>query len=94
MNEVETLSAQLHEIYMAEAKRQGDVRHADRYEDLPENIKEFDRVLARFIIDEKRKAFLAGFDTAAEAATTLQNPTCEQCGTNQQLVSAKRKELE
>lgn len=47
--EIEALSKTLHGIYQAEAKRQGDVRHKDAYEDLPENIKEFDRVLARFI---------------------------------------------
>lgn len=47
--EVEKLAAELHEIYQKEARRQGDIRHADSYVDLPENIKEFDRVLARFI---------------------------------------------
>ena len=48
--DVEKLSAKLHEIYQEEAERQGDVRHKDTYEDLPENIKEFDRVLARYVI--------------------------------------------
>lgn len=38
-----------------EAKRQGDVRHKDKYQDLPENIKEFDRVLARFILEIDRR---------------------------------------
>lgn len=47
---VETLAAKFHEIYQQEAKRQGDVRHKDAYGDLPENIKEFDRVLARYVL--------------------------------------------
>lgn len=47
---IETVSAQLHDVYIKEAKRQGDVRHKDAYEELPENIKEFDRVLARHIM--------------------------------------------
>lgn len=49
-NDVEALSARLHDIYQAEAHRQGDVRHADAYEDLNEPTKERDRVLARWII--------------------------------------------
>ena len=53
-DEVEVLSSQLHDIYIQEAKRQGDVRHKDKYEDLTENIKEFDRVLARFILARER----------------------------------------
>lgn len=43
---VEKLSAELHEIYQTEAKRQGDVRHSDNYEQLSENTKNYDRVLA------------------------------------------------
>lgn len=50
--DIETLSAKIHDIYQAEAKRQGDVRHKDAYADLTENVKEFDRVLARFIAKE------------------------------------------
>jgi hypothetical protein len=48
--DVEELSALFHEIYQAEAKRQGDVRHKDSYSELPERIKEFDRVLARYVL--------------------------------------------
>lgn len=48
--QVEKLAAKFHNIYQAEAKRQGDVRHIDAYDDLPENIKEFDRVLAREVL--------------------------------------------
>jgi hypothetical protein len=45
----EELAAKFHEIYQQEAKRQGDVRHKDSYDELPENIKEFDRVLACYV---------------------------------------------
>jgi hypothetical protein len=48
--DLEALSARLHDIYQVEAHRRGDVRHADRYEDLPEPTKEWDRVLARWIL--------------------------------------------
>ncbi len=48
---IEKLASQFHQIYQDEAKRQGDVRHADKYEDLSENIKEFDRVLARYVLE-------------------------------------------
>jgi hypothetical protein len=48
--DVETLAAKFHEIYQVEAKHQGDVRHKDAYADLPENIKKFDRVLARYVL--------------------------------------------
>ncbi len=48
--EIEVLAAQFHRIYQEEAKRQGDVRHKDSYDDLPENIKDFDRVLARHVL--------------------------------------------
>ena len=48
--EIEKLSKDFHEIYMKEARRQGDVRLKDKYEDLTENVKEFDRVLAREVI--------------------------------------------
>ena len=47
--DIEKLSAKFHDIYQQEARRQGDVRHKDKYEDLSENIKEFDRVLARYV---------------------------------------------
>jgi len=67
--QVELLAKEFHYIYQQEAKRQGDVRHKDAYADLPENIKEFDRVLARYV--------LANF-----AAPTAEEPphTCPHCG--------------
>ena len=50
---VEELAAKLHDVYQEEAKRQGDPRHADSYAVLPERIKEFDRVLARYILQRE-----------------------------------------
>lgn len=47
---VEVLSSKLHAIYQQEARRQGDVRHHDDYSQLAEHTKEYDRVLAHFII--------------------------------------------
>jgi hypothetical protein len=47
---IDKLSAVLHEIYQLEAHRRGDVRHADNYDDLSEDTKEWDRVLARWIL--------------------------------------------
>jgi hypothetical protein len=61
--DVESLSAKFHDLYQQEAKRQSDVRHKDAYADLPENIKEFDRVLARYVLAE-----LAEVRQAAEEA--------------------------
>jgi len=48
--DLEILSSQFHDVYIKEAKRQGDCRHKDKYEDLEENIKEYDRVLARHVL--------------------------------------------
>lgn len=48
--DLEALSSRLHDIYQAEAHRRGDIRHPDRYEDLSEATKEWDRVLARWIL--------------------------------------------
>jgi len=48
--QVEHLAKKFHEVYQKEAVRQGDVRHASEFEDLPENIKKFDRVLARYVL--------------------------------------------
>lgn len=51
---LEDLSAQLHEVYQKEAKRQGDVRHPDKYSELREATKEYDRALARFILGREK----------------------------------------
>lgn len=48
--DIERLSAVLHAIYQAEARRQDDTRHPDDYDALSENTKEYDRVLARHIV--------------------------------------------
>jgi chromosome segregation ATPase len=79
-NNLEILSAVLHDLYQQEAKRQGDVRHKDRYEDLPENIKEFDRVLARYILarEAKLQAELAVQKTAGEQLGRMRNELAEQ----------------
>lgn len=50
-HDVESLSEKFHEIYQQEVKRQGAViRHPDNYGDLAENVKEYDRVLARYVL--------------------------------------------
>ena len=55
MSKIEQLASELHDIYQKEAKRQGDHRHFDKYEDLAEPIKEYDRVLARYILDREKQ---------------------------------------
>jgi hypothetical protein len=49
-SDVESLSARFHDIYQKEAHRRGDVRHADSYDELSEDTKEWDRVLARWVL--------------------------------------------
>lgn len=73
---IEKMAAEFHEIYQQEAKRQGDVRHKDAYTDLPENVKEFDRVLARHVA-----AGIAEAVKAAEEATRDESAKrrCEWC---------------
>ena len=55
MNKIEQLASELHDIYQKEAKRQGDHRHFDKYEDLAESVKEYDRVLARHILEREKQ---------------------------------------
>ena len=78
--DVESLSAKFHEIYQAEAKRQGDMRHKDAYDDLPENIKEFDRVLARYVIGLVQRGQQAMAEKAAQAIerSIVTEPSREQ----------------
>ena len=52
MSDVEKMATEFHAVYQAEARRQGDVRHPDTYESLPENTKEYDRALARHVLAE------------------------------------------
>lgn len=47
----EKLSERIHEVYQKEAKRQDDVRHVDDYTSLSEDVKDFDRALAAFILN-------------------------------------------
>jgi hypothetical protein len=47
---LEALSAKFHSIYQAEARRQGNLRHHDDYTQLSEATKDYDRVLARFVM--------------------------------------------
>lgn len=55
---VEVLARELHAIYQQEARRQAgvgedDVRHPDDYDQLAEHTKDYDRVLARFILERE-----------------------------------------
>lgn len=47
---IEAIATRLHDVYQKEAHRRGDARHADAYDDLSEATKEWDRVLARWIV--------------------------------------------
>lgn len=49
---VEKIAKRFHEVYQEEAKRQGNIRHDDNYNKLPQNIKEFDRALAKFVLNK------------------------------------------
>ena len=51
---VERLARAIHSAYQDEARRQGDVRYSDDYDSLPENIKEYDRAIARLIIEREK----------------------------------------
>ena len=53
--QIEEISAEIHKMYQKEAKRQGDIRHKDKYKDLPENVKDFDRVIAKYIIQNNKR---------------------------------------
>ena len=64
--DLETLSAKLHDVYQVEAKRQAvelgrHVRHPDNYFDMVESAKEYDRALARFI-QEREARLLSALD--------------------------------
>lgn len=55
--DIEALSSRSHDIYQKEAHRRGDVRHADIYADLSEPTKEWDRVLARWVLEHFEPRF-------------------------------------
>lgn len=67
--EIEKLSSEFHDIYMKEAHKQGRVLHPDKYEDLEENVKEYDRVLARYFVE---KINLAKKEAAKEIVQMIQ----------------------
>lgn len=74
--EVEELSRKFHDIYQQEAKRQADlgidkVRHPDNYDDLPERTKEYDRVLARYVIAYAQSKFASAIEEAAKVALSF-----------------------
>lgn len=58
--EVESLSVVLHDIYQKEAHRQNRAHCPDDYNELSEQTKEYDRVLARYIL--RREARHSGRD--------------------------------
>lgn len=51
-DEVESLAREFHSVYQKEAERQGKKRHPDDYDSLSEEVKEFDRVLARHVLEK------------------------------------------
>jgi len=55
--ELEEISAAFHQVYQFEAEQQGDKRYKDNYEELPENIKQFGRVLALHVLRALEIAF-------------------------------------
>lgn len=73
--DLESLSARLHDIYQAEAHRRGDIRHADRYDDLAEPTKEWDRVLARWVLRHWTPKF-DGSDDLPPAVTDGNDDVC------------------
>ena len=77
---VESLAAKFHDIYQREAKRQGDVRHKDSYADLPENIKEFDRVLARYVATEFQRIKDEALEEAAKECESWGDQCCGGSG--------------
>ena len=51
--DIENLASRLHQVYQEELKRQGKPsKHSDFYFELPENVKNLDRALARYIRTE------------------------------------------
>lgn len=61
---VETLAAEIHNVYQREAERQKDVRHPDDYDELPENLKDYDRALAKWVVRRFRPDLLVRRDSS------------------------------
>ena len=51
----EELAKRIHAVYQEVAGRLGDKRWTDDYDSLPEHIKEYDRAIARFILENYRR---------------------------------------
>ncbi len=77
---IEHLAAVFHTVYQYEAERQGDVRHPASYARLPENIKNFDRCLARYALRKISQAEAAGFKRGLERAARFEETTCLEGG--------------
>lgn len=76
---VESLSRTFHALYQEEIRRQGQVvRHADNYNDLSENTKELDRVLARYFLSilEPLEAQARRYETALKEIDVLLVKDC------------------
>jgi hypothetical protein len=56
---VEELAREIHAIYQAEARRQhprAKLKYPDDYDVLPNNVKDYDRAIARWILEGFRPA--------------------------------------
>jgi len=78
--EVEALAREFHSVYQKEAARQGKKRHPDDYDELSEQIKEFDRVLARHVIEK----FCLKKNNKSRVGTLVfdDNTVVKECGGN------------
>lgn len=55
-SDLEELAAKFHDIYQEVAHRHGDIRHSDNYYELSDEIKEYDRALARWVLSHFKEA--------------------------------------
>jgi hypothetical protein len=56
-SEIEDLARTFHAVYQGQARRNAEAghekpRHPDAYDDLPEHVKEYDRALARYVLEQ------------------------------------------
>ena len=65
--EIEKLADKFHDVYQKEIRRQGRLsKHNDKYIDLPEHIKNLDRVLAKYVLTIITKIRLEDFEKMRE----------------------------